>query len=215
MKIAVILTTCGRYEYTERTLSTFAAHNQLDRFVLLHGDDASDDRLRMTQLVKSYGFKTVVQHQDRRGWLTLRRALILQAARRADWILVLENDIESLRPFPWPLFEFVAAHPWIYCLRLYGRFKGLNETYPCKTTHQWLNHSPVSWKALKGSPEPAEVARIHWSAQPCVTRAGELVALHEEYRREMKLKIARVTTNVMAHIGTERTPDSIREADPC
>lgn len=218
MKIAVVLQTCGRYAYTEQTVRTFSQYNDRTKFLLLHGDDASDQPRQMSQIVGDFGFQTIVQHHSRRGWLPLRRELIKHAARKADWIMVLENDIASLRPFPWDLFRFVAKIEWLYSLRLYGKFKGLAETFPCLTTHQWLSHSPVKWKALKGAPEPAEMARIHWSAQPCVTRAGELVALHEAYRRELKLKIARVTTNVMAHIGTDRTPGFVREvveADAC
>lgn len=214
MKIAVCLQTCGRYEYTQRTLETFAAKNDLSRFELLHGDDASDDRLAMRSLVASYGFKTIVQHKTRLGYLPVRTAMIAKAVRRAPWVLLLENDIESVRPFPWPLFEYVTARSWIYCLRLYGAFKGFAETEPCKTTSQWHGGAPVSWKALKAAPEPAEMGRIHWSAQPCITRGAELLGIHNGHR-ELQLKTARVVDNVMMHIGVERTPGRIRTAVAC
>lgn len=207
--ITVALMTCGRYEYTARTLASFAAHNDLRKFQLLHGDDASDNRKDIARLVKPYGFRTVVQHKTQLGWLPLRTALIARAAARGRWILLLENDIESIRPFPWALFARVQAHDWIYCLRLYGAFKDAEQLQPCKTTNQWRGHAPVSWKALKNAPEPAEVAQIHWSAQPCVTRAGDLVAIHQGHR-EVHLKTARVVTNVMNHFGVERTPKRVR-----
>jgi GT2 family glycosyltransferase len=61
VKIAVALLTCDRVEYTAKTLETFAQHNDLDRFVLLHADDGSEDT-RNEDLAQSYGFTTVVNH---------------------------------------------------------------------------------------------------------------------------------------------------------
>lgn len=206
MTVAVCLTTCGRYDYTKRTLETFAAFNDLSRFVLLHGDDGSPDRKGMSKLARRHGFATVVENRTRQGWLPTRRALVLRAARVADWVLILENDIESIRPFPWPLLRFVAARPSLYCLRLFGEFKGPNRTDPCKTTHQWKGNRQVVWKPLHGAPEPAQMASIHWTAQPSVTRSRELVALHRDGIKELRMKTARVVSNVTIHIGAERTP---------
>jgi hypothetical protein len=218
-RIGVVLTTCGRLDYTQRTLETFAAHNDLSAFSLFHGDDASLEP-EMIPLVGFYGFETLVRVTDRdlaiperfdgqRGhwlrWEVLRRL----ARRGLDWVLVLENDIESVRPFPWPLFRYVAQNPAVYCLRLYGAFKDAAKREPCKNVHQWKTVDwPVRWKPMKRAPEPAEIGQIHWSAQPAVTRFADLWALYSrERRRELTLKTARVVDNVMVHIGTARTRD--------
>lgn len=201
--IAIALLTCDRYDYTARTLQTLAAQNDLSRFRLVHVDDCSTDP-RVVPLVQSYGFETVLRQRERRGWRISRYTLLWKSARRAPWILFLENDIESLRPFPWKLFDHIRTLPAIYCLRLYGQFKDRARREPCLTTHKRLDHQPVEWRRLKGAPEKTEVGLIHWSAQPCVTRIGELMSLHKTGVEPMGLT-ARVTSNVMAHIGVERT----------
>lgn len=213
-KIALCLQTADRSDYTARTLASFAAHNDLSQFRLLHGDDGSKTPENIA-LAKRYGFKTVVKTKKRVGWLPVRTELIAYAAQRADWILFLENDIDTLRPFPWDLFTFVSRHHWVYCLRLFGAFKGPNQTDPCKTINQWKPDKPVVWKAFQGAPEQAEYALIHWSAQPSVTRANYADALHRYGTREMKLKTARVVDNVMVHVGAVRTEHLGRQAVAC
>ncbi len=208
--IAVALQTCNRYDYTARTLETFAAHNDLSRFVLLHGDDASDDE-RVRLLPADYGFRTVVQTATRSGWLMTRRALIEVAATEAPWILLLENDIETVRPFPWDLFAFVQRWPAIYCLRLYGQFKG-HKTEPCLSTHKRRRHTPVNWRPFKHAPVKSQVGDIHWSAQPCVTRSADLLAHHRSGIEPHGLTV-RVKQNITVHIGVERTaPPAALEA---
>jgi hypothetical protein len=214
-KIALCLQTCDRPDYTARTLASFAQHNDLSQFRLIHGDDGSKTGENLA-LAKSYGFKTAVKTRTRIGCLPLRTELIAYAAGRADWILFLENDIESVRPFPWALFEFASRHHWIYCLRLFGAFKGPQATDPCKTVNQWKPEKPVVWKAFTGAPEPAEYALIHWSAQPTVTRAKQLYDLHRHGVKELRLKTARVVENVMVHFGAVRTSElGARERVAC
>jgi hypothetical protein len=204
--IAVCLQTCDRYELTTRTLETFAAHNDLSQFRLLHADDASQDSQAMLSLVKSYGFRTVVHSEERLGCTMMRWCLIASAIKRgAEWILLLENDIETLRPFPWALFEYVAKQDEIYCLRLYGRYKDADRKDPCLTTHKHRMHLPVQWRPFKGAPEASQIGDIHWSAQPAVTRAKPLLQHHKTGADPDGMTV-RVKKNVMAHIGAERTP---------
>lgn len=204
-RIAVILLTCNRPAYTARTVESFTRYNRdRSRFVLLHGDDASETNENIA-LAASHGFRTVLRWPERRGTLALRTKMLVKAAAVAPWVLVLENDIESVRPFPWLLFDTIESNERIYSLRLYGRFKDAERLQPCKTSHQWKNDAPVTWSRLKHMPEPAEVADIHWSAQPAVTRSVDAVALHRRNARELERLTARVVTNVMVHIGTERT----------
>lgn len=201
--IAVALLTCDRLDYTARTLMTFAAHNDLSRFVLFHADDASEDR-RVPLLVQSYGFRTVLQNRERKGWLDTRTALFRHIQKqRHSWVLNLENDIESLRAFPWPLFNFIKRRNDVSCLRLYGRYKDLSKLDACLTIHK-RTRIEVHWKPLRNAPEMSQIGWIHWSAQPSVTRTHDLMQLHR-YGEDLPGLTVRVKKNVMAHIGTERT----------
>ena len=204
-RIALALLTCDRYDYTERTVSTFLEHNQfLERFVLLHGDDASTDE-RVMPFMQASGFRTIVQSTKRQGWMKARTALINQAAKRADWILFLENDCESLRPFPWFLFDVVAENGRVDCLRLYGA----NKSDPPSDENRCLTHNKITgrqvrWKPVKHAPEPAEMAHVHWSAQPSVTRSVPLRRLHYD-GTDLHGFTVRVLENVTSHIGVVRT----------
>jgi hypothetical protein len=202
--IAVALLTCDRVDYTARTLETFARHNDLSRFVLLHADDGSMDT-RNEDLAQSYGFTTVVNHQTRRGWLVTRTRLLRRAAKRAPWILNLENDIEWARPFPWDLFTYAAKDPGISCLRLYGQWKDRAREDACLTRHK-ATGEPVKWRPFRGAPESSQIAHIHWSAQPSVTRADDLLSHHRIGAPPLGGFTVRPKKNVTYHIGVERTP---------
>jgi hypothetical protein len=209
--IALALLTCDRYDYTVRTVDSFLEHNPselLGRFILLHGDDASTDE-RLVPYVQAAGFTTVMQAKKRRGWLGARTALIFEAAKRADWIFFLENDIETLRPFPWHLFNVISENGKVDCLRLYGD----NKSDPPSPENQCLAHNKITgkrvrWKPLKHSPEPAEMAHVHWSAQPSVTRSYPLRRLHYD-GTDLHGYTVRVLENVTSHIGDERTRDLV------
>lgn len=202
--IAVCLLTCDRVPYTRVTVESWARYNAGDpRLLLFHADDASVEPTNR-ELAHAHGFRTVIQHKTRCGNLPTRVALIKYAAKQAKWILILENDIESIRPFPWPLFEFVQAQPGVSSLRLFGKFKDRDGIQPCLTTHKREGHTPVDWRPARNAPEPAQVGRIHWSAQPTVTRSRELVQLHRTGVEPPGLTV-RVKANVMVHIGLERT----------
>jgi len=203
--IAVCLLTAGRLAYTATTVTTFTAQNAGHRFgLLLHADDASADPA-VPSLPVAYGFETVYRSPRRQGWLEMRRKLFAAAkARGAAWVLFLENDIEWARPFPWPLFDYVASKPDIYCLRLQGAFKGKGQTDPCMTYHKADRRAPVRWRRLKFAPERAQVGRIHWSAQPSVTRIEPLLDLHT-HGMDAPALTARVVENVTYHVGLERT----------
>jgi len=207
--IAVALLTCDRYDYTRRTLETFAQHNDLSRFHLLHADDASTDP-RIVPLVQSYGFTTVCHQRTRRGWLHTRTWLMKTAVKVAPWVLNLENDIETARPFPWDLFRFIAKNGSnISSLRLYGRFKDRERRDACLTRfkgtkYQNASSHEVQWRPLRNAPEASQVGYIHWSAQPSVTRTEEVLE-HHLAKSHLRGWTVRVKKNVMFHIGQERT----------
>jgi hypothetical protein len=207
--ITVCLQTCDRPELTQRTLESFAAFNDLSRFDLLHADDASHDG-RNDDLAAAFGFKTVVKTRERLGIASVRASLVLAAKQRAaGWVLLLENDIESIRPFPWDLFDFVRAQmPSVYCLRLYGQYKDRERTEKCLETHKRRGHEPVKWRPLRKAPEHSQIGVIHWSPQPAVTRMQELLHYHKS-GMDPDAQTVRVKSNVMVHIGTQRTPGRV------
>ena len=210
VQIVVALQTCNRHDYTQWTLESFARHNDMSRFILLHGDDCSDDE-RVPVLPAEYGFRTVLRTARRHGWLATRRALLEVAAQMAPWVFLLENDIETVRPFPWALFDFVQQYPDVYCLRLYGQFKGRGDQ-PCLTTHKREGHAPVRWRPFRDAPVKSQVGRIHWSAQPCVTRSQDVLELHRRGTEPPGLTV-RVKQNVTVHIGAERTAPPVVELE--
>jgi hypothetical protein len=208
--IAVALLTCDRYDYTRRTLETFAQHNDLSQFKLLHADDASTDP-RIVPLVQSYGFSSVVEQRTRRGWLHTRTWLMKTAVKVAPWVLYLENDIETDRPFPWDLFRFIAkTGSNVSSLRLYGRYKDRDRKDACLTRYKGTKYqnagggTNVTWRPLQRAPEASQIAYIHWSAQPSVTRTEEVLE-HHMAKAPLRGWTVRVKKNVMFHIGTERT----------
>lgn len=209
MKVAVCLQTCERLDLTMETMTSFVALNDVSKFDLLHGDDNSRDP-EVRRQANLHGFRTVVKTRERQGATRVRAALIDSAMfRGADWVLVLENDCRSVRPFPWDLFEWLQQFDGVYCLRLFGEYKDAERLEPCKTRHQWVPDSPeVRWKTLRLAPEPAEIGSIHWSAQPSVTRTRDAMAIHQG-ARPRKLRTVRVVDNVMVHIGQQRTPGRV------
>lgn len=208
MKVAVLLQTCERAEMTARTVASFVAMNRdVSRFDLLHGDDASTTPDNQS-LANAHGFRTVVRTNERKGMLQTRIALLDAAAHRgAQWVLLLENDCESVRPFPWAVFDWMQQFDGVYCLRLFGQYKDAHRKEPCKTSHQWIPESFVRWKAVRGAPERVEIGSIHWTAQPAVTRMREAVGIHMGGWRPLKVRTMRMVDNVMVHIGgSARTP---------
>lgn len=206
--IAVALQTCDRPAYTARTLASFTAMNDRARFVLVHGDDGSTTAENHA-LAARYGFTTVVRHATRQGMTATRLALVRAAAALAPWVLLLENDIDFLRPFPWPLFEYVTTHAEVYTLRLFGVYKDAAQTDACLTYRKKYPHTVVHWQPLRGAPEPAEIGRIHWTAQPSVTRADLFVALLQT-DRDPDARTVRVVSNVTSHFGAERTAGRVK-----
>lgn len=208
--VSVCLITCERYEYTRVTVESFARYNDLTRFQLLHADDASTDG-RIREVANAFGFRTVSSAHRRSG----NMATIRSAVDKADgaWILLLENDWESVRAFPWDSFAAVAESDDVYALRLCGPYKERRETRPFANFHAGKDNAPVIWKTLAAG---LEVGDAHWGHTPTATRAADARWLLSGARREKDARLksgridrlmARVTENVFFHIGNDRTPD--------
>lgn len=219
MRVALGLITCERFDYTRRTLETFAAYSDLASFVLLHGDDASSDD-RVGPLARSFGFQTL-RNVDRSGVMATQRLVAHEAqAQGCDWTVILQNDWESVRPFPWTLFGVVANDPAVYCMRLYGVQKDRGER-KAGQRHKGKGGADAGWRPYNGPEydwpiEPAEIGSIHWSSPPAATRTDLLVWLLDGAERDRDCRIksgsldlmtVRPIENVVYHIGEERTPD--------
>jgi hypothetical protein len=205
-QITIALLTCDRSEYTRQTLQTLYAHNDLHRFALIHGDDCSAKKHNL-KLAESYGFETVVRTKQRQGAQAMKRALA--KACKTPWLLLLENDWECDRPFPWDLFERVDASD-AYTFRLFHEFKERGKRR-AGVNHYGREQAPPGWQPFG---EGAEIGDIHWCSPPSVTRIQELRWLLEKKseRGSMALSgkiqrpVVRVTENVFYHIGESRTP---------
>lgn len=221
MTVAMLLLTCGRVALTRATVESFSAQNPdaRDRFLLLHADDASPEP-EIATLAQAHGFETVVTHATRRGFRTgIAEATAIAAARGADWVVTMDNDMQWVRPFPWRLFDWLTVtQPTIYALRLFGEWKDRAHRERCLNVHLGLGRRAVTWRRLVDAPEPTEVARIHWGGPLLATRIAELRALQAEpvqagydprgdVRPEIQQSgriaadIARVVENVAYHIG--------------
>ncbi|MGE0366947.1 MAG: hypothetical protein AB7Q00_14565 [Phycisphaerales bacterium] len=227
MKLAVCLITADRYDYTKLTVDSFMDHNvrHIPNLMLLHADDASSD-MRVRECARKAGFELACGTKfgkPRRGGQRMRHDVIDFAAQRgASHVLVLENDWESVRQLPMETIEGVFTnHDYVYCMRLYGRYKELDENgvgrRACGKTHygKGKNTYDPKWMPLNGYSEDIEVGDIHWGAPPSVTHINAAVMLHDGTRSESDIRkkcammtelTARVVNNVFYHIGNDRTP---------
>lgn len=207
--IHVCLLSCDRYEYTLRTASSFIEHNP-EGFALWHCDDASEDS-RIRQAAQGFGFQSLVYTHSRVGVTEMvRRTAAELQARGAEWMLLLENDWETVRPFPWAVFED-ARERGAWALRLYGRYKARDGQRPVRNYHQGRSKADPGWQAFDGY----ELGDIHWGNPPSASRVSDVVWLHDgvsserdAIRKSGKLTapVARVTENVVYHIGEKHTP---------
>lgn len=230
MKLAIILITCDRENYTRKTLEGFSHFNQRCADTpypvkLYHVDDASDTDLNV-RLAAKYGFETVRRHPSRLGNTATRSKAIYSVDKIAgpSHIMLLENDWESDRALPWEAIRFAMEHKEhdIYHMRLWRYFKSRKKfaSWDGRSElvyrgHAGRNRAAPGWQPLLGAPEVLEIGDIHWGAPPAVTRTKEMVWLHEGVSSESEsilrsgeitARVAQVTTNVFWHIGEERTP---------
>jgi hypothetical protein len=213
MRVAITFLTCDRVEYSRRTLETLAAHNDLSKFVLLHGDDWSRDDSG-GEYARALGFRTVAQSRNGRYGVARMTEVLFEKALRegCDVVLNLQNDWECMRPIPVATIEEALADERVYCVRLYGAMK--SPTGRCGIHHggreprrvvEWSQSAIPGW----------EIGDIHWGHPPAVTRIDDAIALTKSARtesvsRKRSGKITRLTVrpvaNVFNHIGRERTP---------
>lgn len=204
--LAICLLTADRADYTNQTLTTFCEHNgwESDKQIRLHADDGSKNDTNV-HMADAAGFLTCYRSTERRGVMPALRYMWRQAiVMGATHILHLENDCVSLAPLPSENIYRSAEST-----RLYGRFKGLNNTYPTGP-HIMGTKEVIQWKP---TPAPGwEYATCHWGAQPSITRAGllHLAIERAERLKDVSTQLLRIDTirprwNILAHIGEVKT----------
>lgn len=236
--IAVVLLSCDRLEYTRRTIATFTEHNgaglAAGAFKLWHCDDASTDP-KVRKSAAAAGFAPLI-YTDQRVGVTemIRRASRKLEHAGAEWMLLLENDWETVRPFPRAVWRDAVEEFDVWSLRLYGAFKERGNQRPAGTRHRGRSGADPKWRAefvtdsidvtsladcapaytAGKAVEAYEVGHIHWGNPPAVSRVDLVAWLHKKARREkeaivksgeIKNPVARVVENVVYHIGYERT----------
>lgn len=178
MKLAVCLTTCERSDLTLRTVRSFRKFNDPSRFMLLHADDASRENIEW--ITHDHGFETVAVHPERRGAQECRRSVVHAARDRgATHVLLLENDWECVKPFPWEIAEnLLRDGSPIYTFRLYGHYRVRGNpndrpsNRPCVETHAGTRKRAV-WGDVREHPG-IEAGSIHMGTAPCVTAIDDL-----------------------------------------
>lgn len=215
MRIAITFLTCDRFDYTQITLRSLVQHNDLSKFILLHGDDASTDQ-RGNELAKDCGFTPRVMNTGRRRGVARMTADLFNAAQKAGatHILNLQNDWCTVRPLPMEDIDRIFADPKVYCMRLYGAMK--SATGRCGIHHGGRDpRKVVDWRPylLPGY----QIGDIHWGHPPAITITKFGLALTQGADREgescrrsgriMDYFTVRPVENIVNHIGRERTPE--------
>lgn len=204
MTIAVLLLTCGREDLTRITVSTFNAFNPSADFIRLHADDASPT-LENQVIAQEGGFDTVHTASRRLGQMAGLWALVNAAERRgAEWVLWLENDIETVAPFPFHALSYGAE-----CVRLYGDRKARSGPRAATGKHLMGTKDIIAWRPIG---EGLERGEAHWAGQPSATRMHVIAGLARGASSVKGMSLlgpldtVRVTENVVWHIGDEQTP---------
>lgn len=211
MRIAACLLTADRPESTLRCLNSVHALGLPEDSLLLHGDDASAGGANCA-IAAALGFQTVIRtgrrYEDRRGIITLCRALWSEARRRgATHILHLESDQEFVRDLNLHVIRLAQS------VRLYGRLKFRDPGNPRSPAgvHRYGTRERIDWQptALTGW----ERGQAHWGGQASITRVDLLLGaiaharrLSDVSRTLNSLDTLRPVENIVWHQDVEPTP---------
>lgn len=200
--LAVGLMTCGREGLTSQTLASFHQLNcDLDA-QLIHVDDASEFRSN-DQMAQRYGFETIWTGAQRLGQMAMLKMLVVEAMQRnATQLLLLENDWLWHRALP----THVSMPANIDCIRLYGAFKGPNETQPARATVMGSDR-PITWESYS---QGWQRGLAHWGGPPSIVRIDALWQAMEKATNYKAISLAsrhfrtlRPLRNFVTHLGAE------------
>ena len=106
--VTVCVLSCDRVDLLLRTMASFQAHNDMDRFKFIICDDSPSEACHQTILEKYQDLATMVIWGQRRGpgWCW---DMMFNLAD-TPWLIQLEDDWESLAPFPLKECQDVMGH---------------------------------------------------------------------------------------------------------
>lgn len=205
MRLAIGLLTCGREDYTARTLESFMRMNpSSSSLVLLHADDGSGSPANL-QGAWLAGFETVSQG-ERIGQLRQLRHLMMAARDAAcSHFMLLENDWLSVRS----LEELPTVPDSVDCVRLYGAWKDEGQKRAAGR-HLIGTDDAIGWVPHG---DGWEVAKAHWGGPPSIVKLERLWGLAMSAVSFKGISMGsrhfvtmRPTVNFVFHIGDETTP---------
>lgn len=208
MRIAVCLLTCNRAELTEITAKSFTGFNRgVEGIELLHADGGSDTSDN-ADIARRYGFRSLNEPEHRIGHMQTVRLFIHEAqAVKADWLLMLENDWESVGPLPPSDFFERASSQRIETIRLFGTHK-MRERIAGE--YRLGTKEKIIWKPWT---EPGwEWGRAHWGCGGTLIRTDLIAALANRQnvkvimRERNEMLSIRPRANIMFSNGMETTP---------
>ncbi len=212
--IAVCFLTCGddRLDLAERTASSFARLNagRCD-LVLLHVDGGGPGRASNNKIARAHGFETISSPVQRVGQIeSLRAFLDDRRTRSADFVLWLENDWESEKPLPSPVFFKANSH--LAQIRLYGARKMRGDGPRAMAGEHIIGTKTlIDWKPVAREPG-WEMARCHWGAggtlvKPSILLGGANLAtrLKDIIVMADNCVSIRPVENILWHIGETTT----------
>lgn len=198
--LVVGLMTLDREGLTSRTLASFEQFNcDLDA-QLIHVDDGSAFRTN-EQLAQKHGFETIWSGRVQQGQVAMLNKLVRAAIERnATQLLLLENDWQWHRSLP----SHVTMPANIDCIRLYGDFKGANDTQPARSTVMG-SERPIEWEHYS---KGWQRGLAHWGGPPSIVRIDALLQAMEKATNYKAISLAsrhfrtlRPLTNFVTHLG--------------
>jgi len=223
MRIAVCITTLNRHDLTRITVESFLAHNHRDDFDLFYGDDNSSDDC-IHDLMERHNVPCLVKAEKQLGCSVLTDRLVAEVLKASDTpaVLVLQNDMESIRPIPLDVVDQVFKDADVGWIRLQGVWENaITHNRPLGTNNAAVlkrHHAPeVVWRRCDMLGETLERGDIHWAFASItrreligqMTRGAKCATDIIRQAAPLKKLTVRFCENVVNHIGTERTPGGI------
>lgn len=219
-RLAVVLQTSNRSEYTEKTASSFRKYVPdcqklpFKTHLLWAGDGEKDQENQ--RICKNYGFHTLYNGETEAvgPFKSRERIIRMLDIVNPHLILIIENDFEWVRELPWDDINTMFHEPHIGCFRLYGVYKEKDKQRPCgtKMTFPSGKQRRIRWHTVPDVKEKLQIAKAHWGGPPSIMSYALLKTIHQwsnDDEEAMKISATipflttRVLDNCCYHIGEE------------
>ncbi|NLE38051.1 MAG: hypothetical protein GX621_08505, partial [Pirellulaceae bacterium] len=183
-KIAVLLHTCDRSEYTKQTIDGFLKQNDPSRFRLFMTDDASTEQEGLKYAAKS-GFEMVYQTRKRTGCTLVLRDALQELSKQLPpetLLLYLQNDIEFVRPLSIPAVVALIHERKMAAVRLFADQKSYPGHPRYLDGHRRARFKWTEPKWICG--ELFGTCQVPWTHLPNVSTLGLVTAIMRNAKRE-------------------------------